>query len=76
MDWAEDMIIDRRNTLRTKRVSELQKNTDVKIPMRERLNFIEPKIEGDFVYFGSTVKQGDKEDLYLQDLKKVLRQND
>ena len=60
LDWAEDMIIDRRNNLRYKRVNELYKNTDLRIPMRDRLKFIEPKIEGDFVYFGSTVKAGDK----------------
>ena len=54
------MIIDRRNNLRNKRVNELNKNADLKIPMRERLKFIEPKIEGDFVYFGSSIKSGDK----------------
>lgn len=36
LDWAESQVIDRRNRLRAKRVSEVKKNTNLKIPMRVR----------------------------------------
>ena len=72
-DFAEDMLIKRRNRLREKRVLQLKKRSNTKIPMRLRDHYIEPRIENDLGYFGA---RNQHKVQYIDLLRKELRKND
>ena len=84
LNYAEDLLIKRRNKLRNQRVAKLVKNTHLKIPLRERSTFIESSIENDIRYFNHKSKfdhglkglASKKEDYDLEDVKMQVHKNE
>ena len=55
LNYAEDLVKDRRDKLRFGRVKSLREKTNIKIPIRQRDIIVEGKIEADIDYFKSTM---------------------